>query len=421
MLLDFIFIFIDIRPIINKQMIWKKIKNKKLSFFVSIGAGPNQIPLIKDAKKLGFNVIGVDANAMAPGFLLCDLKIQESIENHEEIYTKLREMLFDGDIAGIMTKSYGRAIVTTSFLCEKFNIPHLPYTIAESFVNKRLMKQTFKDHHILSPETIKLTSKNKDLPQQKFPMIVKAVTGHGKENVFFIDSNESLVSLKKKTSFKNMIGEKYIEGDEIIAVGLIHKNRYHLVEITDKERSDLPYFADIKHKTPSRYQHLLPEIQKIGQSVTNAFQLQTTPLIMELVLDSDDKLFLIEAVPEFGGEFLSDILIPARYQYDIITEAIKAITGKNVKYPQKKKNANAVVVHYITGKNGTLASCNPDGPKSIDGIIFARIFKEIGSPVTVTKTNHDRIGVIIATGKTLEAAQDATKKAIESFNIRIQN
>ena len=70
--------------------IWGTSRKSNIKLFVSICAGLNQIPLIKEAKKLGFHVIGVDNNLGAPGFLLCDLKIQESIFNCNDIYKKLR-------------------------------------------------------------------------------------------------------------------------------------------------------------------------------------------------------------------------------------------------------------------------------------------------------------------------------------------
>ena len=66
------------------MFLWKN-KKKELNFLVAIGSGQNQLPLIHEAKKLGFHIIGVDMNSTAPGFMECDLKIQESIENHEDI------------------------------------------------------------------------------------------------------------------------------------------------------------------------------------------------------------------------------------------------------------------------------------------------------------------------------------------------
>ena len=133
---------------------WKKDNPAGLPFFVSIGAGLNQIPLIREAKKLGFHVIGVDTNLNAQGFFKCDLKIQESILNHNEIYLKLRELLVDGIIRGIMTKSFGPAIRTTAFLAEKFKIPFVPYGACGAFTDKTLMKSIFQEHGIVTSRVI---------------------------------------------------------------------------------------------------------------------------------------------------------------------------------------------------------------------------------------------------------------------------
>ena len=46
---------------------------------------------------------------------------------------------------------------------------------------------------------------------------------------------------------------------------------------------------------------------------------------MELIVAENKEIFIIEAGPEFGGEFLSDILIPERTGYNIIRESIKAV------------------------------------------------------------------------------------------------
>ncbi|PKL15671.1 MAG: hypothetical protein CVV49_20205 [Spirochaetae bacterium HGW-Spirochaetae-5] len=138
-------------------MFWKRKKPSKV-YFVSIGAGVNQIPLIKEAKRGGFQVIAVDMNPSAPGFYHCDLKIQESIEDYESIYIKLREMLVDGKISAIMTKSYGSAIITTAYLCEKFGLPFLPFEESKKFLNKKITKKIYIDNGIPSASVINITS-----------------------------------------------------------------------------------------------------------------------------------------------------------------------------------------------------------------------------------------------------------------------
>ena len=51
-------------------------RKHKLQLFISIGAGFNQIPLIEEAKRIGFQVIGVDKNDNAEGLVKCDIAIK---------------------------------------------------------------------------------------------------------------------------------------------------------------------------------------------------------------------------------------------------------------------------------------------------------------------------------------------------------
>jgi biotin carboxylase len=405
-------------------MLFKKKKIQQLYYFVSIGSGLNQIPLITEAKKLGFNVIGVDASASAAGFYLCDLKIQESIENYDSIYKKLLELLVDGEIYGILSKSYGPAIITTSYLTEKFKIPFIPFPVSASFVDKRKMKSVFSEHGIPTPDIIPLSSRTKcdRIPPDAYPIIIKPCIGHAKINVRMaanVDELRKLLNPKEHID-RDYIMEKFIMGDEIIAAGIIHDKKYYLVELTDKKTSFPPYFIDMLHIAPSKYSHLSGRVETIGQMVADAFGIEKSALIMELVVDDNEELFLIEAVPEFGGEFLPDVLIPASTNYNIIAEAIKSMTKRGFKPPQPRKNRSAVAVRYITGHKGVLASCNPEGPNNVQGTVFSRIFKEIGSPINDPVTNHDRIGVVVVSAATPDEALSLSEEAAANFNIRIK-
>ena len=131
---------------------WIKKKSNQNNLFISIGGGINQIPLIDEALKLGMHIIGVDRDLRAAGMHKCDIRIQESIDNYNEIYQKLRDLLTYGEIAGVMTKSFGSAIRTASYISNKLNIPFLPFERSEDFICKDRMKKIFKINKIKSPE-----------------------------------------------------------------------------------------------------------------------------------------------------------------------------------------------------------------------------------------------------------------------------
>lgn len=392
-------------------------------YLVSIGAGINQIPLIRGAKELGFSVIGVDANTAAAGMLLCDLKIQESAENYAEIYVKLREFIIDGDIAGVLSKSYGPSIRTACYLAEKFNITLIPFKRVDDFLDKERMKKVFADGGIPSPGHLVLDDKKKirGVDRFSFPLIVKPAVGHAKKGVRLITGERELKSyFAEWDGSRPVLVEEFIAGDEIIAAGIVDKGKYHLVDISDKVLSDPPFFVDLVHLSPSKHFNLKDGISAIGQKVADSFEINTSPLIMEIRVSPSGGLFLIEAVPEFGGEFIPDVLIPRRTGYDIIAETIRAATGGIFAEPSPRAAKKTVVVKYITGRKGVFTSFSPEKAGDIKGVVFLRIFKDIGSSIIPPETNHDRIGVVVAEGRTRAEAVDNADAAIERLNIRIR-
>ncbi len=402
-----------------KTMTTIKCKHK-LQLFISIGAGFNQVPLIEEAKRIGFQVIGVDKNINAEGLVKCDIAIKESIEDYRAVYRRLRELHIDGDMRGVLSRSYGLAIKTACFIANKLKIPMIPFKRIDDFIYKDSMKKVLKNIHIESPDYYRVDKTNLNRISEAFyPFVIKPFMGHAKRDVKLISNNADLVSFLSSYEGNYLI-EKYIEGDEIIALGITHQKKYHLIAITDKMKTSPPYFVDIMHIFPSKYSHLRGKIIDMGQRVTDGFGIITSPLVMEIIVDRKEKMHLIEAVPEFGGEYLPDILIPTATGYNFFREAINAASNNTFTPPPKKNKKNAVVVKFITGRRGTLASFNPTNHDKTEEIIFSKIFKNIGSDIKRPVTNHDRIGVVISRSEKREDAIIAAERAIESLNIIIQ-
>lgn len=389
-----------------------------MQLFISIGAGLNQIPLIEEARRSGFRVIGVDKNADAEGFTRCYIAINESIEDYRAVYQRLRELQIDGDMRGVLSRSYGPAIKTACFIAQKLKIPMIPFHRIDDFIHKDSMKKVFQNNRIDSPDYDTIDKTDLDgISEAFYPLVIKPLIGHAKRDVKLISNKSDLKSFLYSGEGTYLI-EKYIEGDEIIVIGLTHQRKYHLIGITDKIKTSPPYFVDIMHIFPSKYYHLSEKIIDLGQKLTKGFGIITSPLLMEIIVDREENIHLIEAAPEFGGEYLPDILIPEATGYNFIREAIQAASKRPFNPPQNKLK-NAVAVKFITGLSGTLISFNSENPDKIEETLYSKVFKNIGSEVKKPVTNHDRIGVVISRSKTREDAIAAAERAIESFNIKI--
>ncbi len=398
--------------------------NETSPLFVSIGAGTNQVPVIKEARKLGFQLIGVDRDPFAPGFKLCDMKIHESVLNPKEIYSKMMELLILGDVKGVLSRSYGKSIKTVAYLAKILNQPYLPPDMVDSFINKSEMKRAFVKHGIITPAWRLVTADNANnvATRMKFPLVAKPLTGHGKRHVSLAYTAEELrlmVFSSTKPGDRFLL-EEYIAGDEIIVIGIVHEGIFYTVDISDKIRSPRPYFTDRMHILPSVYSHKIKELTAIGQTITDVFNIESSPLIIELIIDHNHTPFVIEAVPEFGGEFLADIAIPDRTGYNIFEQVIRSITGMKFTPPPAPRVSPVVTVKYLFGGGGTLTSFNEIKATGRRGLLYTRIFKQEGDSLSEPKTNHDRLGVIITRGSSVDETIAKSNRTLEKMDIVLE-
>lgn len=386
-----------------------------IMYIVSVGAGKNQIPLIKACKELGYAIIGIDKNPKAEGFLYCDIKIIESIYNYHEIYLQLKELLVFDDIAAVITRSFGQAIKTVAYLCQQFSLPYIDFNTVDSLVDKCKFRAIALQHDISMPQGSIFYKKNlHKLNTLFFPCIIKPPQGHAKESVKLIDSYQELRSYTQAIKHDTVLIEEYIDGDEIIVIGFVHNRTFYILDISDKILNAKPYFVDRVHILPSHYYTMYSELQKIGQKITNAFELQATPLLMECII-SKNNIYVIEAACEFGGEYLADYAIPARSTCNIFKSFVQAIVTGEVNMPSQ--STKAAVVKYIMGRKGKLISYTMPNHKHL---IHAEIFAKAGDTLHYPKNNHERLGVIVTKGKTVEKASQTADTLLEQMHIIIE-
>jgi biotin carboxylase len=396
---------------------WKSRKHVP-DVIISIGAGKKQIPLIKEIKNAGFNVIGIDINSNAEGLRICDLKIQESVFNHSKIYEKIHEFIIDGKIRGVLTGSYGNAVLTTAILNERMGIPYIPVSNTVDLIDKKRQKQNLIHHKIKTP-AFHIVSNVDQI--KNYPCIIKPTSGHAKSGVSLLfDKNDTMIYFNKNAFNNSFIVENYIEGDEIIAIGIVVNSVFILLEMTDKTTVSKTEFIDIRHVAPSRRIEAWDIIENVGQSIVDAFSIMNSPLIMEIRFDKNNKPWVIEAVPEFGGEYIAEYILIYRSKYNIYKQMINAIIGKDVEKPSKRSHRKSLIVQYITKTDGILSYNKKATSKKMKNVIHSEIWKMPGDEVHTPRTNHDRIGVVIAKGKNTDVTQKIVERIIDNYKIEVK-
>lgn len=309
----------------------------KKGYFISIGGGENQLPLIRAVKNAGHRLIIADRNPKAPGFKEADLKILESVTEYRKIYNYILKTLLDAPIVGIGCRSFGKASVSAAYLSDKLRLFGNSVNSVKFFQNKFQYKKHLEMNGIPIPAQYSLQELKKG--NINFPAVIKPPDGEAKKGIRLCKTKKELEAVLSEISGE-VYGETFIEGKEYTVLGFVWKGEFILVSVSDKITDTKPPFIELVHKIPVSDTRFIGEFVFLCQRITQLAGLQTGPFTAEFKVNSRSEVFLIEAVPEIGGEFLADHLIPAMLKYDYFKNYVSLMIGKKPEKPAQNYGTN---------------------------------------------------------------------------------
>ncbi|MDH5719978.1 MAG: ATP-grasp domain-containing protein [Spirochaetia bacterium] len=375
--------------------------SEELKYYISLGAGEHQKPLIEAAKKKGFLIIGVDKNINAPALGLCDLVIEESITNYRKISYKIGTSLIDGKIIGGFSASYGKALLSWAFICERYSLIGLSRTQLEIILDKLYVRKRLKQAEPIHPDFYQpdfsyytpLGIRKANLDAMGYPAIIKTRHGFAKKNIFRVENFAEIKSIltKKFLSEKNipnqeLLIEKFIEGDEITVTGLVQNFNFQIICVSDKITSDSAPYIETEHRFPSKYTNQKKIIEEIHQKLVDILGVSDSPLVSEWKI-KNGEFYLIEISPQIPGEFLGSFLIPKGLNYDFFKNLVKLTIGENIEPVKIPSKPNKVAVKYFINKP------SPDEWNSLkEKALFSLVLNENISENP--QNNNERYGVM---------------------------
>jgi biotin carboxylase len=372
-------------------------KQNKKGIILSLGAGENQVPFIRAAMEKGFTVLAVDLKDNAPGFSFSKYKIVESITEYRKIFSHISSLTLAEPIIGIGCRSYGKAIESLSYLSEKLELPGNPLSIIKNFYDKSKIKKYLSENGINVPQQINpLTILNKNINPEAipFPLIYKPIDGSSKKGIKIIENINDFKKVYKNK--QNIFLEEFIDGKEFTVLGFVFKSKFYIVSVSDKLTTNYPPYLEIAHVLPTRFPNFIGEIKLIMQRIINLTGLSNGALVGEFKSNSRGDLYLMEVMPEIGGEFLADILIPKSYNYNYFYDYINVITGIEPKlFKNLVLNNNYNVIQFVVPPEG---SHTFSGFREIDSkknnFFFEKELLNIGTHTNTELGNKERVKVV---------------------------
>ncbi|NLL78197.1 MAG: ATP-grasp domain-containing protein [Clostridiales bacterium] len=397
-----------------------------------LGASALQVPAIKKAKELGFEIILVDYDDNAVGFPLADVKLVVSTLDQEEVYRQA--LIHKPDV--VITSTSDGPVRTAAYVNEKLGKkPDLAYEDSLCATIKSYMRDRLKENGVPIPEYYVIH----DYMQLREAVsrlggycIVKPADNAGSRGVVLVDfrhtkqgeSNDrklkEIYEYSKSNSRNGIVmTEEFMTGAEVSVESMTVDGETTIIAITDKFITPPPYFVEIGHSQPSRLaEDTKEEIKKITLQAVKAIRLQNGPSHTEVkVTPKGPKI--VEIAARLGGDFITSKLVPLSTGVDMVGNSVLLAAGEQTDLTGKC--AKGAAIRFIQGTPGRIKKITvDDGINALEGLEEFVLYKKAGDKIDSTKSSNDRLGHVIAGGETAEEAMSIAEKALEFVHIDIE-
>ncbi|MBR3397284.1 MAG: ATP-grasp domain-containing protein [Lachnospiraceae bacterium] len=391
------------------------------SIFI-LGASRLQVPAIKKAKERGLFVYAIDYDPNAVGIAFADKFLEISTIDKEAVYKAALEYKPDY----IITSTSDMPVRTVSWVCEKLNMKtDISYQGALYATDKVAMRKRMKDCGVPIPEFHEVGSLSEfietaDSMPSRF--ILKPSDNAASRGVILIDKNDNPdyeQLYKYCTGFSRggaVLVEEFMEGPEVSVESFSVNGEPHIITITDKIVTELPFFVELGHTEPSRLSaEQQKDILKVADSAIRAIGMENGPTHTEIkVTPTGAKL--VEIAARLGGDFITSRLVPLSTGVDMTDCSFASLSGEEVQCECRFHRGAAI--RFIQGKKGVLSEirgCSVS--RNMPGIEEVEIYMNPGDSIRKPENSSDRVGHIIATGRDAEEASKNAEEALKQIEV----
>lgn len=295
-----------------------------------LGANEPLIPFYRQAKALGYEIIGIAIEKGAVCKQYCDKFYPVSFADKEDVVEVCRKEKIDG----ITSFSLESALPTVVYVANKLGLVSNSEDSIKLTQSKYAQRQALEKAGIPVPKYYYIQNET-DLGNVNccFPVIVKPVDSGGSQGICKVEHQDRLIeAFKYAISFSrssNAIVEEFVDGREFSVEYISHQGKHYYLQVTDKVTSGEPRFVEMQHHQPADIPATVQKrIRTMVEEALTALKIDNSASHTEIKWNSNDELFIIETGARMGGDFISSDLVRLSTGYDFVEGAIKLAVGK---------------------------------------------------------------------------------------------
>ena len=356
-----------------------------------LGANEPSIPFYRQAKALGYEIIGIAYEQGAVCKKYCDRFYPVSFADKDKVLAICKEEKIDG----IISFSLESALPTLVYVATAMGLVSNSEECVKLTQSKYAQRQALKKAGIPVPKYY-LIENMAELNQVQclYPVIVKPVDSGGSQGICKVETPDKLVAAYEyaveysRTS--RAIVEEFVDGREFSVEYISHNGKHYFLQITDKVTSGAPRFVEMQHHQPANIPSSVWErIKTMVESALTALKIENSASHTEIKWNSNDELFIIETGARMGGDFITSDLVRLSTGYDFVDGAIKlAINQFEIPVFPKRMFSGVYFYSKLAPEVGEIIKQHGKWPEIVE-------CDYSDEPLMDVKSNADRRGYLL--------------------------
>lgn len=387
-----------------------------------VGAGFGQLPAIEKAKEIGFRVVVVDGNPMAPGMECADYSHNIDILDIEKVV----DVAVNYKISGVLTMQSDIGVPTVGAVVDALGLSGSGSDVAERCSNKILMRECFAQHGVPQPHFEVVSSPYRAIDAAHeigFPCVIKAPDSSGSRGIVRVDKKSDVLpaffEAMRHTRGKSVIVEEYISGLEIGAQAFSIGGKCRMVLIHDDELSSPPYMIPVAHAFPcSLSKKDLEKAESAVMRSVDALGIMDGPSNIDLIIDIEGNPRIIEIGARIGATCLPELV----FYYtgiDWTQASLQSACGITPDLTIIRSQPCAAFI-LESFEDGVMADYQLSKPLvEHPDVLEWEVTAVSGGKVSRLRKGTDRVGKVITKGDTVLEALNLARSFHDAFNIQI--
>lgn len=325
-----------------------------------LGGSAQQVVAIETAKKLGYRTVLCDFLVDNPGQYVADKFYLVSTTDKNAIL----EVAQKEGIDGIVAYASDPAAPTAAYVSEKMGLCSNPYESVETLCNKDRFRNFLAENGLNTPKANGYSDVEEaldDINNFEFPIIIKPVDSSGSKGVTVLHDNDGvqealefafLFSRSHRIVVEEFVekkhpyligGDIFVQDGKIILWGLLNCHRDSRVNALVPVGKSCPLeLADED----------VENVKETLQRMVDKLEIRCGAMNVELVMDSQGRVWPIDVGPRNGGNMIPDLL-GMIFGVDIVEMTIKAAMGQPIDIKVDKNSSVYYATHNLhSTKNG---------------------------------------------------------------------